>query len=55
MIKERPKKVVGRYEVLLTEAYKTLREREEEVGSKRRRWQDGEIRRLERCLKLNLT
>ena len=45
---------LGIYESLLAEAYEDLRKREEDGGSDRRRWQDGELIRLERCLNLNI-
>ena len=45
---------LGIYESLLVEAYEELRQREETQGTQRRRWQDGEIIRLERCLNLNI-
>ena len=45
---------LGIYESLLAEAYEDLRKREEDRGSDRRRWQDGELVRLERCLNLNI-
>ena len=45
---------LGIYESLLTEAYEELCQREEDRGTERRRWQDGELVRLERCLNLNI-
>ena len=54
MTQQQTKLYLGIYESLLVEAYECLLNREAQNGGHRRRWQDGEIKRLERCLNLSL-